>query len=266
MMPIMRRIAVLMCLLTVAVPGAGACAAPGTTQAGTWTTPDDTPSAAATWAMYAAEVSGVKAGPGAKPVTVQVEAPTGPDCFRNVRVSNPEEENGVIFADIVEDLAPSAAIGDCPAGQPSEVKLTSQEPIGNRPLSLNHEAWALKNGTYSRCDDNKGCNPPKDHCDPTWTRAAVRALDVSSHSQGTVEACDGSWLVMTVPDDPALCGAEARAGCDATTTVRRYFLKNEPSGWATVARTTSGGCDAVLKAAPTFPHKLCTDLKPTGRG
>jgi hypothetical protein len=263
----MRRLAGLFCLLTAALLGASACAPPGTTPAGAPSAGATSASKSApTWTTYAAEVSEVKAGPGAKAVTIHVQAPTGPDCFRNVRIGRDEEENGVIFADIVEDLAPSAAIGDCPADQPAEVKLTSQQPIGTRPLSLNQKAWALTNGTYSRCADNTGCNPPKDHCDPTWTRAAVRALDVSSHSQGTVESCDGSWLVMTVPDDPAECGIEARANCDATTTTRRYFLRNEPSGWATIARTSSGGCDAVLKAAPTFPRKLCTDLKPTGRG
>ena len=259
----MRRLAILFCLLTAALLGASACAPPGTTPA---EAPSAGPASAPMWTTYAAEVSEVEAGPGVKAVTVHVEAPTGPDCFRNVRIGRDEEENGVIFANIVEDLAPSAAVGTCPAGQPDEVKLTSQQPIGTRPLSLNQKAWALTNGIYTRCDDNKGCNPPKDRCDPTWTRAAVRALDVSSHSQGTVESCDGSWLVMTVPDDPNLCGADARDGCDATTTTRRYFMRNEPSGWATITRTTSGGCDAVLKAAPTFPRKLCADLKPTGRG
>jgi hypothetical protein len=70
---------------------------------------------------------------------------------------------------------------------------------------------------------------------------------------------------MTVPDDPAACGAEVRPGCAVNTAVRRYFLQNEPAGWLIVARTTSGGCDAVLKAAPGFPRKLCAGLAPTSR-
>jgi hypothetical protein len=256
MMPVMRRIVAVVCLLTATVLGLAACADPATRPAGTAST-------SATWKTFVAEVSGVTPGPGDNAVTVHVESPTGPDCWRNVRVGRTTEENGVIFASIEEDLAPLAAIGTCPTASPAEVELTSKEPIGNRVISLDQKSWTLKNGAYSRCDENKGCNPPKDHCDPTWIRAAVRGLDVSSHSQGTVESCDGNWLVMTVPDDPAVCGVSSRTGCEGNSSVRRYFLRNEPDGWATVVRTSEGGCDAVLKAAPAFPRKRCSDLKPT---
>ncbi|MET8084944.1 hypothetical protein [Micromonospora sp. NPDC005237] len=256
----MRRLAIVLCLLTAVVPGVAACAAPQTRPG------DAAPSASAAWGTYQAEVSGVTPGPGVRAVTVQVKALAGGDgCSRNVRVDNQTEENGVIFADIVQDSAGSAIVGACPTFEPAEVTLTSEEPIGDRPLSLNQKTWALKNGAYSRCDENLGCNPPKDRCDPTWTRAAVRGMDVSRHSQGHVEACDGTWLVMTVADDPTSCGAEPRPGCEVNTAVRRYFLRNEPAGWSTVARTTSGGCDVVRKAAPAFPRKLCVDLKPTVR-
>jgi hypothetical protein len=256
MMPIMRRIIAVVCLLTASVIGVAACADPRTTPAGTASTP-------ATWATYVAEVSAVTPGPGANAVTVHVKPPTGPDCWRDIRVGQTTEENGVIFANVVEDLASSAAVGTCPMTSPAEVKLTSPKPIGNRTITLNHKAWTLNNGAYSRCDENRGCNPSKDHCDSTWIRATVRGLDVSSHSQGTVESCDSNWLVMTVPDDPAACGVSARAGCDTNSSVRRYFLQNKPDGWATVARTSDGGCDAVLKAEPAFPRKRCTDLQPT---
>jgi hypothetical protein len=36
-----------------------------------------------------------------------------------------------------------------------------------------------------------------------------------------------------------------------------------PTGWGTLVRTTGGGCDAVLKAAPTFPRNLCSAAKRT---
>jgi hypothetical protein len=255
----MRRIAGSLCLLTAAVLGVASCADPGTR-------PGVSPSASATWVTYEAEVSGVTPGPGAEAVTIHVKALAGRDgCSRNVRVGYHEEENGVIFANIEQDSADSATVGACPTFEPAEVTLTSKEAIGNRPLTLNQQAWALKNGTYTRCDENLGCDPPTDRCDPTWTRAAVRGMDVSRHSQGTVEACDGNWLIMTVPDDPAACGAEARPGCEVNTAVRRYFLQNKPAGWSIITQTTSGGCDVVLTAAPTFPRKLCADLKPTGR-
>ncbi|MEU8168308.1 hypothetical protein AB0B97_17615 [Micromonospora sp. NPDC049004] len=256
----MRRLTTVLCLLTAVLPGVAACATPQTRPGAA------APSASAAWSTYQAEVSGVTPGPGARAVTVQVEALAGGDgCSRNVRVDNQTEENGVIFADIVQDSAGSAIVGACPTFEPAEVTLTSTEPIGDRALSLNQKTWALKNGAYSRCDENLGCNPPKDRCDPTWTRAAVRGMDVSRHSQGHVEACDGKWLVMTVPDDPASCGVEPRPGCEVNTAVRRYFLRNEPAGWSIIARTTSGGCDAVRKAAITFPRELCANLKPTAR-
>ncbi|MET7708005.1 hypothetical protein [Micromonospora sp. NPDC005413] len=252
----MRRIAATLCLLTAAALGVAACAE-------AQPRPGGTPSASTLWVTYAAEVSGVTAGPGAQAVTVHVEALAGRDgCSRNVRVDSQEEENGVIFANIVEE---SATVGNCPTFAPAEVTLTSTEPIGKRPLSLNQKAWALKNGTYTLCDENLGCNPPKDRCDPVWTRAAVRGMDLSRHSQGTVEACDGNWLIMTVPDDPTACGVEARPGCEVNTAVRRYFLRNKPAGWLIIAQTNSGGCDVVVKAASTFPRKLCADLEPTSR-
>jgi hypothetical protein len=258
-MPVMRRYTALCCLTTAALVLA-ACAGPGAR-------PEGTPSATSAWLVGTqAQVTRVTPGPGAKTVTVHVKALAGPEgCSRNVRIGYREEENGVIFANVVQDSAPSGTVGGCPTGEPAQVELTSRTPIGNRPLTLNQETWTLRNGTYGRCDENLGCNPPKDRCDPTWTRAAVRGMDVSRHSQGTVEACDEHWLIMTVPDDPAACGAEVRPGCQVDTAVRRYFLRSEPAGWVIIARGSSGGCDAVLKAAPEFPRDLCAGLAPTGR-
>ena len=258
-MSIMRRVAASLSVLIAAVLGVTACAHPGSS-------PGDAPSASAVWGTSAVEVSGVTPGPGAQAVTVHVMVPAGRDgCSRDVRVGYHEEENGVIFANIMHDSAKSDTVGACPTLAPAEVTLTSAEPIGDRPLSLNQKAWALRNGAYTPCDENLGCSPPKDRCEPTWTRAAVRGLDVSRHSQGTVEACDGDWLIMTVPDDPTACGAEARPGCEVNTAVRRYFLQNKPAGWLVIAQTTAGGCGDVLKTAPTFPERLCAALAPTGR-
>jgi hypothetical protein len=209
---------------------------------------------------------GIAPGPGTTAVTIHVKALAGrAGCSRQVRIGYYEEENGVIYANIVQDSAEAATVGACPTFTPAEVRLTSKEPIGSRQLSLNQQLWALKNGTYTPCDENLGCNPPTNRCDTIWTRAAVRGLDVSRHSQGTVEVCDADWLIMTVPDDPAMCGAEPRPGCQVTTVVRRYFLQNKPSGWLLITQSTSGGCDAILKAVPTFPRKLCAHLAPTSR-
>jgi hypothetical protein len=252
------RIHARLCLLAAAVLGLVACAGPGARP--------ETSASASDWGTFQADVTGVTPGPGAQTVTLHVNALAGRDgCSRNVRIGYRAEENGVIYANIVQDSAAAEQRGGCPTFAPTEVRLSSTKPIGDRPLSLNQQLWGLRNGTYARCDENLGCHPPADRCDPTWTRAAVRGMDVSRHSQGTVEACDGNWLIMTVPDDPVACGAEARAGCEVNTAVRRYFLRNAPAGWSVVAQTTSGGCDVVRKAVPAFPRKLCTGLEPTSR-
>lgn len=254
-LPIMPRFATGLCAATVVMFAMAACA-------GTGTNPQSTPSASGTETSFAAEVSGVTPGPGAKAVTVHVKPITGNGCAGAIRVGYHTEESGIIHANIEQDW--STASG-CSASPQRQVTLTSKEPIGNRPLTLNQKAWALKNGTYETCDEQLGCNPPKDRCDSVWTRAVVSGMDVSRHSQGTVESCDGKWLIMTVPDDPTACGAEVRAGCEVNTGIKRYFLQNAPAGWALLTQTTSGGCADVLKVAPKFPRKLCSGLEPTGR-
>jgi hypothetical protein len=248
-MPIMRRVVLAVCLVVVTAAAAG-CADPGTR-------PGGSPTTAATWGNFELEVAGVTSGPGARSVTITVRAPTG--CRRNLAVTNTTEENGNVFANVVGDVLDPPPPAGCPSPDgPTTTTLTAKQAIGNRPLVLNQQAWALRNGTYRTCDQNLGCHPPADHCDPVWVRAAVRGLDVSRHSQGDVAGCDAHWLVMTVPDDPAACGAEARPGCTSTTAVRRYFLSWTGTGWEVVATTTDGGCTAVLKAAPAFPRKLCS--------
>lgn len=257
-MPVMRRIAVSVCGLAAALLAVTGCGEPGTRHAST--------SSTSAWMIYQADVTGVTPGPGPMAVTVHVKVLAGRDgCSRQVRVGYHEEANGVVYANIVQESARAATPGGCPTFRADAVRLTSTAPIGSRQLSLNQQLWALTNGAYTACDHDLGCDPPKNRCDPIWTRAAVRGLDVSRHSQGTVEACDGRWLIMTVPDDPAMCGAEARPGCQVNSAVRRYFLRNQPSGWLLIAATTSAGCDAVLKAAPDFPRGLCAGLAPTSR-
>src|SRR5438105_3381125 len=96
-MRIMRRVAAGVCALIAAGLGVAACADRGTRPGGTL-------SASGAWVTYEAEVSGVTSGPGAEAVTVHVKALAGRDgCSRNVRVGYHEEENGVIFANIVQD-------------------------------------------------------------------------------------------------------------------------------------------------------------------
>ena len=90
-MPIMPRIVVGLCLLAVALLGAG-CAEPGAR-------PGGTPSTAPTWGNFALEVAGVVPGPGARSVTITVRPPTG--CSRNLAVTNATEENGNIYANVV---------------------------------------------------------------------------------------------------------------------------------------------------------------------
>ncbi|GGN35916.1 hypothetical protein FHR83_006262 [Actinoplanes campanulatus] len=253
----MRRIVSGLCLLAVALAG---CARPGT---GPQDTPSSTP---AQWSTHAADVTGVAPGPGSRAVTVRVAALTGPDgCSRNVRVARTEEENGTVFVSVTEESMLSSVHGVCPGSTPVSVTVTSATAFGSRVVTVNQQPWVLRGGVYQRCDPELGCNPPGDHCDATWTRAAVRGLDVSRHSQGSVESCDADWLVMTVPDDPAACGAEVRPGCEVNTAVRRYFLRAGATGWSLVARTGTAGCAAIRKADASFPTARCADLPAPGR-
>ncbi|GAA0451652.1 hypothetical protein [Actinoplanes campanulatus] len=253
----MRRIVSGLCLLAVALTG---CARPGAS-------PQEAPSGTpAQWSTYAATVTGVTSGPGARTVTVHVAAPAGPDgCSRNVRVAGTQEENGTVFVSVTMESMLSSVHGACPGTTPAAVTVTSATPFGTRVVTVNQQPWALHGGVYQQCDTELGCHPSGDHCDATWTRAAVRGLDVSRHSQGTVESCDANWLVMTVPDDPAACGAEVRPGCEVNTAIRRYFLRAAGDGWSLVARTEAAGCAAIRAADASFPRARCADLPAPGR-
>ena len=240
----------LLCVLTVAVLGMAGCAS---------SSPKPESKAPPAAITVPDQVSGVSAGPGAEKVTVSVTAQTGAaGCSENARLDGREETSKVVYATVVQDIAGTG----CPSFKPEKIVLTVSKPLGNRLLSINQQVWVKRNGAYALCGSGKNCEVPPGHCDPDRAQDVVAHMDVSRHSRGDVESCDGTWMVMTVPDDPAACGVGGRPGCQSNAHVRRYFLRYQGDGWATVARTTAGGCDDVLKAAPAFPRSVCAGLAP----
>ncbi|MEU8332085.1 hypothetical protein [Micromonospora sp. NPDC048839] len=249
----MRRLATaLLCLATLV-----GCARPGETPV------QDGPPADTDWSTYQADVTAVTVSKDPRSLVLTVALPGDADgCSRNPRVEYFVEENNLIYANVVQDSRLSAVVGACPTHTPGEVTLTAPGPIAGRTVVLNQKPWKLDGAEYDRCDPTFGCGPmPKDHCDHKWVDVVVRGMDVSRHSVGSVEGCDGTWLVMTVPFDPVPCGVEARPGCDASVNVRRYFLRwAGPGGWETIASSTEAGCGRVHTTATAFPRKLCADL------
>ncbi|MFI6236548.1 hypothetical protein ACIBD9_23560 [Micromonospora sp. NPDC050784] len=221
------------------------------------------PAADTRWATYQADVTAVRVSADPRSLVLTVALLGDADgCSRNPRITYFTEENNRVYANVVQDSRLSEVVGACPTHTPGEVTLTAPGQIADRIVVLNQEPWKRNGAEYHRCDPTFGCDPmPTDRCDPAWVSVAVRGMDVSRHSTGSVEGCDGTWLVMTVPFDPVPCGAEARPGCDASVNVRRYFLRwAGQGGWATIANSTKAGCGDVRATEPTFPSRLCADL------
>ncbi|MFF5173819.1 hypothetical protein ACFY3U_14405 [Micromonospora sp. NPDC000089] len=215
------------------------------------------------WTTSQAEVTGVRVAADPRSLVLTLALPGGADgCSRGPRVTTVTEENGRIYANVVHESRLTQVVGACPTHTPGEVTLTVPGPVGGRTLVLNQEPWKRTGDTYGRCDATFGCDPmPADHCDPAWISVAVGHMDVSRHSTGSVEGCDGRWLVMTVPFDPVPCGVEARPSCAPTVDVRRYFLRwRGGDGWVTVAGSTQVGCGTIRTVEPAFPAALCARL------
>lgn len=275
----MRRLATaLLCLaalVSCARPGtapapAGSAGGPGDRPSPTLPTggPGDASSPAGSaegtqWGTFQADVTAVRIGDDPRSLVLTLALPGDADgCSRNPRIGYLAEENNRIFANVVQDSRLSEVAGACPTHTPGEVTLTVSKPVGERIVVLNQESWKRDGEHYQRCDATFGCDPmPADHCARAWIDVAVRGMDVSRHSVGSPEACDGTWLVMTVPFDPVPCGAEPRPGCNPSVNVRRYFLRwAGQRGWATIASSTEAGCGKVHTMEPAFPGKLCAGL------
>jgi len=226
--------------------------------------PKPTPTGPPEWSTSGADVTGVRRGPDARTLLVDVDLPAGhPDCARNPRTDQYTEENGLIYANVIFDSARSGVVGGCPTRAADVATLTAPEPVGDRVVVLNQQAWAPAGGGYRRCDADLGCHPPADHCDQTWILAAVKNLDAPRNSHRNVEVCDArGWLVLTLDLNSTACGAAPRPGCSAPPAVTRYFLKFADR-WGLITQTTTGGCTAVQATEPAFPRELCENLPPT---
>lgn len=222
------------------------------------------PAAPPEWQSYAADVTGVRPGPAPNVALIDLTLPAGADgCSRNPAAAVFDQENGHLYVNASFESARAQIVGGCPDNTPATVPLTVPDPLGTRVLVVNEQAWAPTGGAYRRCAPDVGCDPPADHCDPSWELAAFNGLDVPRHAYRSFDHCDQQWLVMTVDLNGGACGAGGRPGCSAPPSVTRYFLRFV-AGWQVLAQTRSGGCAAVLAAEPTFPTALCEHLTAPG--
>jgi hypothetical protein len=249
--------------VVVVILGA-ACAQPvapqgGPTPAGT---ARSTPQASVnTDAVFQAPVTGVRAGPDPNSVLIQVTYPTDTGtCYGPPQVTALEEEDAVVFANVVMSPTGAASSGSCPAQ--GSATLTATAPIGTRAVSLNQELWRRTGDGYARCDPDLGCSPPADHCAMAWTLKAFNGLDVPRHAARDIEYCDQQWLVMTVNVNAAACGAGGRPGCSAPPNVSRYVFRFT-GAWKLVTQSSTAGCARILAVAPDFPQDACKSLPAT---
>ncbi|MEU8263860.1 hypothetical protein AB0C02_24945 [Micromonospora sp. NPDC048999] len=249
----MRRFAAVLLCLGMLV----GCAQPGAVPSPAGSAEDTS------WATFQADVTAVRVSDDPRSLVLTVALLGDADgCSRDPRITYFVEENNRIFANVVQDSRLSGVVGACPTHTPGEVTLTAPGPIDGRIVVLNQQPWKPDGDEYRRCDATFGCDPmPADHCDHAWIDVTVQGMDVSRHSTGSVEGCDGTWLVMTVPFDPVPCGVEAREDCIPSVNVRRYFLRwSGQGGWAMIASSTKAGCGSVLTGEPAFPRRLCAKL------
>lgn len=215
------------------------------------------------WTTYQAEVTGVRPDTDPHRALIDVTVPAGdPLCARNPTTSYYTEENNLIYANVVVESARASVVGGCPTRAAAVVTLTSPEPLGDRILVLNRQAWAPAGDTYRRCDPDLGCTPPANRCERTWIDAARNILDVPRNSTFHIEHCDQNWLVLTVDVNSTACGAAPRPGCTAPPKIYRYFLRFDER-WTLLNQTTTGGCAAVQAVEPAFPTAICEPLPPT---
>jgi hypothetical protein len=212
------------------------------------------------WTDYSAEVTGVRRGPTDRVALIDITVPAGrPDCARDPRITYYTEENNRIYANVVVSSAGAAVVGGCPERAPAVVTLTAPNPLGDRLLVLNQEAWKPDGAGYRKCDGALGCDPPSDPCDPRLLNAVRDGMDVPRNSAYTVEHCEPRWLVMSVNLNSTACGAGGRPGCSAPPSVRRYFLRYD-GRWTVVVSTVGPGCADVLASEPAFPRQACANL------
>jgi hypothetical protein len=212
-------------------------------------------------APYEAPVTGVRPGPDAHSVLIQVTYPTDTgSCYGPPESTYVQEGDSVVSANVVMAQTGTPPSGSCPAQ--GTATLTTTEPVGTRFLVLNQQPWRLAGDAYERCDAELGCAPPADHCDLTWTLKAFNGLDVPRHAGRHIEHCDQQWLVMTVDVNSAACGAGGRPGCSAPPSVARYVFR-WASAWLVAVRTVAAGCAPILAAVPEFPRQICASLPAT---
>lgn len=215
------------------------------------------------WVTFESEVTGVRRGPTPETAVVDLSVPAGDsDCARDPRATNVVEENGRVYATFVADTLQDPDFRRCTGRAAASATLSAPSPLGERPLILNHQAWAPDGETYRRCDVHLGCHPPADHCDRAWLDRAIAGMDIPRHAYVSVKGCDGTWMVVDINTAAGDCGPVdpgPRPGCTVEPRYQRHFMRFG-DGWTTVSRARQAGCAGVHAHEPAFPEALCREL------
>ncbi|KQY63968.1 MULTISPECIES: hypothetical protein [unclassified Nocardioides] len=215
---------------------------------------------------YAADITALtQSGPGR--VTVTLDLPAGaPGCARHPKATVEAEKHAVFLTATFQSLAATLDYDAhaCPKMQPHELSVDIPELDGRTLVTDNSVEWKPGNGpSYVRCDDQVGCYPPNDRCDPAWTGTLLQGVEIPPEQQVDVLACEGSWMVAEVDAVMTGCqsvdGSTPPAGCVGKGTHTRFFAHFTGERWNAVATGTAAGC-ADVASVPSFPRTLCRAL------
>ena len=213
-------------------------------------------------AKFGAEVLAVEKAPDGLRLTIRTDYDTDASCVTNPAATT-VRENDVVYVTATQDEGdpddpgclekPSASfVVRVPAMQPKDVVSTGMGPAW-RPTATT---------SYARCSEALGCYPPKDHCDPIWTRLVTNGSELPPEKRVDVLACANGWMIADVDAVITGCqsvdGSTPPSGCADSGVHARWYAHFVDNSWNVVASGPNGCADVA--DVPDFPRELCTGL------
>jgi hypothetical protein len=144
------------------------------------------------------------------------------------------------------------------------VSVTLPAPLGQRTVMINADTtdvFAPSGSARLRRCGPEGCGPfpaaPPGRCDAASFQEAMLSTGPPASATYWAVGCDSGWLVLDV-------GWPSAAACDGPACthelITRWFYRDTPGSWKTIASARTGGCAQVHKVEPQFPSSLCASL------
>lgn len=252
---------VLSSLLLLASCGTRTADDPATTPASRTTAPDE-----GSRTDLGAEVTAVDRAPEGLRLTIRTDYATDGYCVTNPHART-QRENGVVHVTAYQDHGDPDDPG-CLAKPTDTFELRVPDLQPKDLVATGPGGTWRPTGTaaYARCSEELGCYPPKDPCDPAWTRLVTTGAELPPEKDVDVLACADGWMVADVDAVSTGChsvdGSTPPAACAGTGVHARWYARwlGPARGWNVVASGTSGCADVV--SVPEFPQALCTGLPP----